>query len=500
MRLAAKNDISPCLLARIILEEYYWNDVEHGRAHERSEGRGSLPPGFMTDCIRDIAKLPNPELAMEIYETMMLDNFYGPAVDSIKKSCGVEYEVILKARCQEAGLSFIDESQMREEGYDKTPDIRLKVPIMINKRVVNWIESKASFGDPINHQQYMIDQYLPYKNRFGPGAVIYWFGFVQELAETGERGILLLNGFPVKEQIVHLQDMHQQERDSVGFSSAHKINTNDNSSGFDDLEMDGKFSSYVDPIFDSDEEEDQTPGFTAVVQGSCVISSITAEGTLEKHDRMIKLGLMDTDIVRSTGYSLHGSGTDNCCKSQSSSCVTSGKSDNTDTDKNSEAPRSYSDHSVSLVEKDNYDNSVPDIASDSDNRLSSHRNTSSCEKVDEHWSNKATNTFCVDKEMGDVQNLHQHETGASCNKLHETQDNSISLHSVSVAPNVSTMPCSADHSVDCIENSFLFDSSSSPISMNSNLLSPDKEVRNKSLSFIYSDKKKKKRKPKRGER
>ncbi|BFZ07389.1 hypothetical protein BsWGS_10427 [Bradybaena similaris] len=164
MRLAAKNDISPCLLARIILEEYYCNDVEHGRVHDRNEGRGALPPGFMTDCIRDIAKLPNPELAMEIYETMLLDNFYGPAVDSIKRSIGVEYEIILKAQCRKAGLSFIDETQMREEGYDKTPDIRLQVPVMINKRVINWIESKASFGDPINHQQYMIDQYLPYKN------------------------------------------------------------------------------------------------------------------------------------------------------------------------------------------------------------------------------------------------------------------------------------------------------------------------------------------------
>ena len=28
----------------------------------------TVPPGIMTDCIRDIAKLPNPELASEIYE------------------------------------------------------------------------------------------------------------------------------------------------------------------------------------------------------------------------------------------------------------------------------------------------------------------------------------------------------------------------------------------------------------------------------------------------
>ncbi|CAL1538537.1 unnamed protein product [Lymnaea stagnalis] len=257
LRLAAKNDISPCLLARIILEEYYWNDVNHGR--DRSEGRSSLPSGFMTDCIRDIAKLPNPELAQEIYETTVMDNFYGPAVDSIKKSCGVEYEMILKAHCKNAGLSFIDEDRLREEGYDKTPDIKLKIPIMINNRVVNWLESKASFGDPINHQQYMIDQYLPYKNRFGPGAVIYWFGFVEELADTGERGIMLLDKFPAAEQITRLTDIYKTEAEELKIqmlSLKSDNEANENNIDLDDKK--DKFYNYVDPMFDSDDDSEHS--------------------------------------------------------------------------------------------------------------------------------------------------------------------------------------------------------------------------------------------------
>ncbi|KAH9505544.1 hypothetical protein Btru_055839 [Bulinus truncatus] len=252
IRLAYKNDISPCLLARIILEEYYWNDVAHDR--ERGEGRGTLPAGFMTDCIRDIAKLPNPDLAEEIYETIVVDNFYGPAVDSIKKTCGVEYELILKACCKREKMCFIDEDQMREEGYDKTPDIRLKIPILIKNRVVNWIESKASFGDPINHQQYMTDQFLPYKNRFGPGAVVYWFGYVEELGETEETGILLLHTFPDSSEITHLRDVYQKESESVEklklqiLEKDVDVNTSNGKNK--------KLQNYVDSIFDSDEENE----------------------------------------------------------------------------------------------------------------------------------------------------------------------------------------------------------------------------------------------------
>lgn len=38
-------------------------------------------------------------------------------------------------------------------------------------------------------------QYNKYTNRFGPGAVIYWFGFVEELAME-ETDTLLLDSFP----------------------------------------------------------------------------------------------------------------------------------------------------------------------------------------------------------------------------------------------------------------------------------------------------------------
>lgn len=32
--------------------------------------------------------------------------------------------------------------------------------------------------------------------RFGPGLVIYWFGFIEELDEHREKGIMIMDSFP----------------------------------------------------------------------------------------------------------------------------------------------------------------------------------------------------------------------------------------------------------------------------------------------------------------
>ena len=48
----------------------------------------------------------------------------------------------------------------------------------------------AALGRQQREQQY--DKYI---NRFGPGAVIYWFGFVEDLARE-ETELLLLDSLP----------------------------------------------------------------------------------------------------------------------------------------------------------------------------------------------------------------------------------------------------------------------------------------------------------------
>ncbi|GAB5572605.1 CDAN1-interacting nuclease 1 isoform X3 [Prionailurus iriomotensis] len=88
------------------------------------------------------------------------------------------------------------EDQLRAKGYDKTPDFILQVPVAVEGHIIHWIESKASFGDECSHHAYLHDQFWSYWNRFGPGLVIYWYGFIQELDCNRERGILLKACFP----------------------------------------------------------------------------------------------------------------------------------------------------------------------------------------------------------------------------------------------------------------------------------------------------------------
>jgi len=113
------------------------------------------------------------------------------------RSIGNEYEIRLRQELQDANVVFLHEDDLRTRGYDKTPDIKLEIPVAIDGQVINWIESKALFGDEENHRGYLKDQLYSYWNRFGPGLVIYWFGYVEELENLHQdRTILIRDSLP----------------------------------------------------------------------------------------------------------------------------------------------------------------------------------------------------------------------------------------------------------------------------------------------------------------
>ena len=182
--LAKKLRFSPLLLCRITLEEFLEFNNIHATRQEISE------------YMRCPSKIPDRFLATEVYFCRMRDDQYGHYSEAIKYWTGEDHETKIKVKCQELGLSYRDEYALRAQGYDKTPDILLDVPIAVNGRAVNWIESKALFGDDNAHTSYLRDQLESYWNRFGPGLVIYWFGFIDDLASKKYGGIMLADRFP----------------------------------------------------------------------------------------------------------------------------------------------------------------------------------------------------------------------------------------------------------------------------------------------------------------
>uniref|UniRef100_A0A1Y1MRB6 CDAN1-interacting nuclease 1 n=1 Tax=Photinus pyralis TaxID=7054 RepID=A0A1Y1MRB6_PHOPY len=119
------------------------------------------------------------------------------------RSLGQEYEIKLYRELLSLGLAFRDEEHLRTYGYDKTPDFKLEIPVAVNGFIINWVESKALFANEEVHEEYFRHQYGSYCNRFGPGLVIYWFGFVESVVQSSDhQGLLIKDHFP--SDVVHI--------------------------------------------------------------------------------------------------------------------------------------------------------------------------------------------------------------------------------------------------------------------------------------------------------
>uniref|UniRef100_A0A8C4WU24 CDAN1-interacting nuclease 1 n=1 Tax=Eptatretus burgeri TaxID=7764 RepID=A0A8C4WU24_EPTBU len=192
LQLALDVDLAPSLMARLILERFMI--TTNGKPPSKT---------LLSSMLNDTSQVADRVLSAQVFQCTLHDCCYGPLVDSVKHSIGHEYEVILQDKLKERNLTFLDEEELRKKGYDKTPDVLLEIPIAVDDQVIHWIESKASFGDETSHKTYLQDQFWSYWNRFGPGLVIYWFGFVEELDCNRARGILLRSSFP--EEIVTMK-------------------------------------------------------------------------------------------------------------------------------------------------------------------------------------------------------------------------------------------------------------------------------------------------------
>ncbi|XP_064548537.1 CDAN1-interacting nuclease 1 [Drosophila montana] len=191
IRIACAENMSPIALCRLLLQEKY-------ELKQRP---------LISRLLKHPHLINDSRLAANVQQCLYSDNQEGPITDLRRRIIGEEYELKLKRLAKEAGIYFYDEQDLRRMGYDKTPDIKLILPFIYKGLVVNWIESKANFGDPKSHKWNIQQQLLSYCNRFGPGIIIYWFGYHEETPQLPDNniGITVLADFPAREDLVFMQ-------------------------------------------------------------------------------------------------------------------------------------------------------------------------------------------------------------------------------------------------------------------------------------------------------
>eukprot|EP00026_Physarum_polycephalum_P003122 Phypoly_transcript_03131.p1 GENE.Phypoly_transcript_03131~~Phypoly_transcript_03131.p1 ORF type:complete len:271 (-),score=29.55 Phypoly_transcript_03131:1556-2368(-) len=184
LKISEQISVAPCLLARIILQCYLQPYVSEERMKSEVSKR-----------IKDPSLIDDERMRKEVKACIEKDDNYSPFVEKIRRLTGLEHENLLQQKLQEIDMPFMSEEDLRNVGYPKTPDVKLLLPFAVGGFVVNWVESKASFCDDYGLLMAK-EQFLGYVNRYGSGLVIYWFGYLKDLNNMTEEGILLLDSFP----------------------------------------------------------------------------------------------------------------------------------------------------------------------------------------------------------------------------------------------------------------------------------------------------------------
>jgi len=78
------------------------------------------------------------------------------------------------------------------------------VPILVDGRVVHWVDSKGMFGDA-TAWKYARTQVEEYVACFGPGMVVFWQGCHPELQDAAGPSVLVAPDFPDRDRVRTLE-------------------------------------------------------------------------------------------------------------------------------------------------------------------------------------------------------------------------------------------------------------------------------------------------------
>ncbi len=181
LEIAEWMDFSPCMVVRKVMEDHF-----------------SLSKKKITEMFRDPSLIKDERLQRETRQAIDSDLNAGPRFDRWRACLGFKYEHILFGHLRNLGLQFETEHDLRKRGTHKTPDVLLHLPVAFRGKIVRWIDSKAKFGCKFFLEKDYFDSVQSYVGRFGPGLIIYWFGFITDCNTPMLRdaGVLVSDCFP----------------------------------------------------------------------------------------------------------------------------------------------------------------------------------------------------------------------------------------------------------------------------------------------------------------
>jgi hypothetical protein len=132
------------------------------------------------EVMKDPDAINNSRLSKEAKEAIKYDIAYSPKSSETQSKNGKMAESNIAKWLSSNKISYLTEEDNRIIGHhNRTPDFLLEVPVTVHGKTVNWFESKASFGDPKEVQRDYKKQISDYIKYFGPGVLIYWYGYVE---------------------------------------------------------------------------------------------------------------------------------------------------------------------------------------------------------------------------------------------------------------------------------------------------------------------------------
>jgi cyanate lyase len=174
--IAAKLSFSPILIATMILKE---------KGHNKKD---------IKNILNNPDSIDDERIKNEIKKAIEVDIAYSPESSKIQRENGKKGEEMLKGYLDNKEILFLREDDLRKLGSGKTPDFLLNKAIKIRGRKVFWFESKASFGDYIEFKQDYNKQLKHYISLFGPGIVVYWKGYIDDII-TDKRVLVVDKNF-----------------------------------------------------------------------------------------------------------------------------------------------------------------------------------------------------------------------------------------------------------------------------------------------------------------